>query len=191
MQRAGLIHISSMMAVSTPAKATPPDHDSAPWNTHWMRRCEHDLVARLKQYPHGVRAKRQCIKCGQGVGGNVPMAGVTEPWDDALEREVLSQYEAECSQYRSQVDDYYRSQRGEKSREWWSEYNRYLRSPVWRVKRELVMERCGGVCECCLQREADHVHHLKYPDTFGMEPAWDLRAVCVPCHELFHPHMRK
>jgi predicted HNH restriction endonuclease len=24
---------------------------------------------------------------------------------------------------------------------------------------------------------------------FGHEPLWDLRAVCVPCHKIIHPHM--
>ena len=191
MQRSGLVHISSMVAFATPPKADLPAHDRAPWNTHWSRKCEHDLVARLKQYPSGLRAKRQCKKCGQGVGCNVAMAGVTELWDEDLEREVASEYEAACGEYKSQVDLYTQQARGEKSREWWSEYNRYLRSSVWLVKRELVMQRAGGVCECCLERNAEQVHHLKYPETFGMEPAWELRAVCIPCHENFHPHMRQ
>lgn len=191
MQRSGLIHVSSMMAFSTPQKAQAPDHEQAPWNTHWSRTCDHDLVARLKAYPSGVRAKKQCRKCGQGVGGNVPMAGVSEVWDDELEQRVGAEYERACRAYRAELDLYLQQTRGKRSRDWWAEYNRYLRSAVWQAKRELVMERAGGLCECCLQRQAHHVHHLKYPDTFGMEPAWDLRAVCVSCHETFHPHMRQ
>jgi predicted HNH restriction endonuclease len=31
---------------------------------------------------------------------------------------------------------------------------------------------------------------LKYPEVFGLEPLWDLRAVCIPCHKIIHPHMR-
>ncbi len=180
-----------MMAFSTPQKAQAPDHEQAPWNTHWSRTCDHDLVARLKAYPSGVRAKKQCRKCGQGVGGNVPMAGVSEVWDDELEQRVGAEYERACRAYRAELDLYLQQTRGKRSRDWWAEYNRYLRSAVWQAKRELVMERAGGLCECCLQRQAHHVHHLKYPDTFGMEPAWDLRAVCVSCHETFHPHMRQ
>lgn len=189
MQRTGLIHISSMVAFSTPQKARAPDHTDPPWDTHWSRTCEHDLVPRLKQYPSGLRAKKQCRKCGQGVGCNVPMAGISEAWDDELEQRVRSEYELACQAYNAQRELYFKQARGERSREWWSEYNRYLRSAVWHAKRLLVMERAGGICECCLQRDAEHVHHMKYPDTFGMEPAWDLRAVCVPCHKIIHPHM--
>jgi hypothetical protein len=190
MQRIGLTHISSMTAFATPHKPQPVDHTNAPWNTHWSKLCQHELVARLKEYPSGVRAKRQCIKCGQGVGAVVSMSGVTEPWDDQLEQSVLSEYQAEERKYKSETDEFWRWHRGEKSSDWWNCYHRYLRSSVWQVKRQLVLDRCGGICESCGQSDAEHVHHLKYPETFGLEPLWYLRAVCVPCHELIHPHMR-
>jgi hypothetical protein len=190
MQRTGLVHVSSMMAVATPRKPLQPDHTGAPWNTHWTVTCDHQLVPRLKKYASGVRAKKQCVKCGQGVGQNVSMAGVVELWDEDLELRVRSEYDAACAEYRQANDDFYRWQRGEKSREWWSLYEQYMRSAVWQTKRELVLERCGGVCESCGQADAQHVHHLKYPDTFGLEPLWDLRGVCVPCHKIIHPHMR-
>lgn len=190
MQRAGLIHVSSMMAFATPSKPTPADHRAAPWNTHWTRFCEHQLVPRLKQYQSGLRAKMQCIVCGKGVGANVSMTGVIEHWDEQLESRVTAEYELACEEYRDANDEFTRWQRGEKSREWWEMYERYLRSAVWQTKRELVLQRCGGICESCGQNDADHVHHLKYPETFGLEPLWDLRAVCIPCHRLIHPHMR-
>jgi hypothetical protein len=190
MQRTGFVHVSSMMAFATPARPSPPDHSSAPWNTHWMRTCIHELVPRLKKYPSGILAKRQCVKCGQGVGATVPKAGVTELWDEQLEVDVRSKYDAECAEYKSANDEFSKWQQGEKTREWWSCHAAYMRSAVWAVKREKVLERCGGICESCMQAEARHVHHLKYHDTFGLEPLWYLRAVCVPCHELIHPHMR-
>lgn len=189
MQRTGLAHISSMTAFATQRQHAPLDHTQAPWNTHWSRQCDHILVPRLKRYPSGMRAKNQCTKCGQGFGANVPMAGVSELWDEDLERRVSEEYEADCVAYRKKMEDCYRWQRGEKSREWWDMYHRYLRSAIWQVKRQLVLERCGGICESCGQRDAEHVHHLKYPETFGHEPLWDLRAVCVPCHKIIHPHM--
>jgi hypothetical protein len=189
MQRTGLIHISSMVPCGTPRKQICLDHSHAPWNTHAMKCCEHQLVARLKSYPSGPRAKMQCIKCGQGVGAFVPRAGVTDLWDEELEQRVMDDYNAACDEYREANKDFWAEQRGEKSREWWQMYNRYLRTPTWHTKRQLVLDRCGGICESCGQNEAEQVHHLKYPDTFGLEPLWDLRAVCLPCHRIIHPHM--
>lgn len=190
MQRVGLVQASSMFAFATAPKSQPIDHAAAPWNTHWTRLCDHDLVARLKQYPSGLRAKMQCRKCGQGVGNNVAMRGITEVWDEDLESRVAREYESLCNEYRTRITSQARLGRGERSREWWEEYERYLRSVTWHTKRLLVLERCGGICECCGQRDAEQVHHLKYPDVFGLEPLWDLRAVCIPCHKIIHPHMR-
>lgn len=190
MQRVGLVNISSMFAFGTAPKAQPLDHAAAPWNTHWSQSCVHDLVPRLKQYPSGMRAKMQCRKCGQGVGPNVAMRGVTEVWDEELEVRVSREYQSLCDEYRQRAANSSCELRGERSREWWEMYGRYLESPVWHTKRLLVLERCGGICECCGQADAQQVHHLKYPEVFGLEPLWDLRAVCIPCHKIIHPHMR-
>lgn len=189
-QRTGFVHISSMMPFATPERPSRPDYQSAPWATHWSRTCEHDLVARLKQYPSGVRAKMQCRKCGQGVGSLIALKGVTETWDEDLENRVQSEYDAACRSWKKQVEDSLQTPLGERPESWREMYNRYLQSAVWSAKRELVMRRSGGVCESCGQASAEHVHHLHYPETFGLEPLWDLRAVCVPCHRIIHPHMK-
>jgi hypothetical protein len=190
MQRTGLVRVSSMMPFATPASLQRQDFRAAPWATHWSRLCEHDLAPRLKKYPNGVRAKMQCKLCGQGVGSLIPLKGVTEEWDESLESLVQEQYDAACKEWREQNVDAPRLPPGERPESWWEMYNRYLCSAVWQTKRELVMQRCGGVCESCGQAAAEQVHHLEYPETFGMEPLWDLRAVCVPCHKIIHPHMR-
>jgi hypothetical protein len=166
-----------------------PDHSQAPWNTHWSKLCQHELRPRLKQYKTGLRAKMQCVKCGQGVGANVSMSGVSEPWDDLLEQKTLDDYERCAAEYRLKNEEFMKAQRGERSAAWWQIYNAYLRSEEWAAKRERVMWRCGGICESCGDREARHVHHLEYPKTFGLEPLYTLVGVCVPCHKIIHPHM--
>jgi len=181
--------IWSMTAYATAPKQQRSDHDGAPWKTHWSKTCRHDLVARLKQYPSGFRAKMQCRKCGQGMGANVSMQGVSEAWDAELECRVADEYQSLCEQYRKNAWAVNAEARGQISSEWWSAYQGYLTSEIWRAKRRFVLQRCGGMCESCGQNEAKQVHHLKYPGVFGHEPLWDLRAVCVPCHELIHPHM--
>ena len=182
-----------MLAFATPRKPVfgVADHTAAPWNTHWSRKCKHDLVARIKKYGTGLRARMQCRLCGQGFGANVSMKGVAEAWDSDLEQRVATEFSEACEKYRQAKADFYAQQKGEMSREWWSDYGRYLKSSVWHAKRALVMERCKGVCESCGQAPAQQVHHLQYPDTFGLEPLWDLRAVCVPCHKIIHPRMEQ
>lgn len=190
-QRTGLVHISSMMPFATPEKPRRPDYETAPWVSHWSRTCDHDPVARLKHYASGVRARMQCRKCGQGVGSQIAMKGVTDLWDEELETRVQNEYDAACKEWKRQADQFMQPHNVERPESWWELYDRYLKSAVWAAKRELVFRRCGGVCEACGQAAAEQVHHLKpYPDTFGLEPLWTLRAVCRPCHEIIHPHMR-
>lgn len=66
------------------------------------------------------------------------------------------------------------------------DYNEYLRSPEWKAKRELVIKRCNGVCEECLEAKVDHVHHLTYV-RLGHEKLKDLQGLCKACHQEKHP----
>jgi 5-methylcytosine-specific restriction endonuclease McrA len=66
-----------------------------------------------------------------------------------------------------------------------TEYDDYLRSPEWRSKVALIMRRARSVCEGCLVERADDVHHLTY-ENLGNEFAFELIALCSPCHTRLH-----
>lgn len=61
----------------------------------------------------------------------------------------------------------------------------YLRSPQWQRRRSKVMARAGHLCEGCLTNPALDVHHRTYAH-FGNEFAFELIALCRPCHERLH-----
>lgn len=66
-------------------------------------------------------------------------------------------------------------------------YQDPYQDPAWRHQRWKVLRRAGGVCESCLEREATEVHHVAYTqDKLGEEPAFNLRALCSPCHRRIH-----
>ena len=65
------------------------------------------------------------------------------------------------------------------------EYDIYLTTPEWRVKRAKVLKRANGLCEGCLEREATQVHHLSYRHIF-QEFMFELIAVCQECHARLH-----
>ena len=67
------------------------------------------------------------------------------------------------------------------------EYNDYLLSPEWKRRRKLVIERCSGLCEGCMERRAQEVHHFTYKN-FGNEFLFELVALCEPCHSRSHSH---
>lgn len=195
MQRSGLIHISSMTAVCEAPRADRRGVNDAvgdpPWKTHLLCVCEHQhSEPRLKKYERGgVRALMQCLQCGQKASNFMAVAGVTKSWDVELEDRVRRDYEAAKAEWERDRLDAHEHANETANRQWWTAYDKYLKTSVWAIKRELVLERCGGVCESCGQRRVEHVHHKKYPNVFGLEPLWDLAGVCVPCHKLIHPHM--
>jgi hypothetical protein len=91
-----------------------------------------------------------------------------------------------------------RRNQAESKQRWWDDYTVYLQSPEWRAKRDKVMRRANGMCEGCGDRRAVQVHHLRYPqgcrpgspEWLAQEKLFDLRAICVDCHEDVHPRAR-
>jgi len=61
------------------------------------------------------------------------------------------------------------------------DYQRYLASREWAVRKRAVRERAQGCCERCLLLPLAATHHLTY-EHVGAEPLEDLQGVCKPCH---------
>jgi len=160
------------------------------YKPHWSFNCEHQHTeGRWYSTRTGLkRAKMQCLSCGSGVGSQLPYSnGETYAlWDTVLEQRIRHEREAHDRREQSRRESWQEQLR----REWFNVYNKYLRSDVWKRKRVAVLKRAGFKCECCGTNDAVQVHHTKYPrDYFGLEPLWDLRAVCFDCHRVIHPHM--
>ena len=71
------------------------------------------------------------------------------------------------------------------------EYNEYMNSPEWKVKREKRLKIDGGVCQVC-ERKATEVHHLTY-ENLKHEEMNDLVSLCRQCHnkaeEIYEPRI--
>lgn len=61
----------------------------------------------------------------------------------------------------------------------------YLRSPMWKAKRDLILARAKGRCEVCRRKLPLEVHHKTYENLFN-EPLTDLIALCRDCHKFWH-----
>lgn len=61
------------------------------------------------------------------------------------------------------------------------EHEIYLASPVWRLKRKAVLDRCGYICERCGTQLACEVHHLTY-ENWKNESLAELVGLCRECH---------
>lgn len=157
--------------------------------------CEHSQQQlTFKDARNGARYFRmQCLRCGDTAQvvarSDLSPADIRSavPFNDARKQQWIERRRA----YWESLEDVRRQQEAEEqereSAEWRRRYNAHVNpsNPKWRALRELVMRRAGGTCEGCGVRPAVQVHHLTY-DHLGDEFLWELRAVCVPCHERIH-----
>jgi 5-methylcytosine-specific restriction endonuclease McrA len=72
-----------------------------------------------------------------------------------------------------------------KQREWFREHDLYLLTPLWRLKRKAVLDRCHYVCEGCGTQSAVEVHHLTYTH-WKREFLFELVGLCAECHKRVH-----
>lgn len=90
------------------------------------------------------------------------------------------------------------AQRQSDEARWWGLYQAYLLTPIWRAKRQRVLERARGWCEGCGEHPAAEVHHKQYPRQFpgvclpgspewlAQEKLFHLVALCRKCHGEVH-----
>lgn len=72
-----------------------------------------------------------------------------------------------------------------RNEEFWTNYDKYLKTEEWKRRRELVFKRDNNTCQACLVRPATQVHHLTYKRIFN-EPLFDLVSICTACHKEIH-----
>lgn len=141
-----------------------------------------------------IQVKEQCKNCGNvrpnAIGGYDKDARQKLPEMDINAREQRQElYSKQYQEFYKQVNEKRNkkdvSRRDQIRNNWFKNYNNYLDSPTWREKRALVLRRDGNLCQCCLKNTATQVHHKSYEfvDLQGSEPAFDLVAICTPCHD--------
>lgn len=67
------------------------------------------------------------------------------------------------------------------------DYQEYLRTDEWKVRRDEMLERAGESCQVCNRSNRLEVHHRTY-ERRGNEAPEDLTVLCQECHGLFHRH---
>ena len=65
------------------------------------------------------------------------------------------------------------------------QYQKYLLSDEWSLKRARAIELAGGRCQLCNSEDPLNVHHRTY-ERIGDERPEDLTVLCKTCHALHH-----
>ena len=150
--------------------------------------CQHERTEiRCRLASNGSKMfKPQCLRCGEVIGSKwlphseVPNIETAPPIDDEFRRFNID--------LKSDLQKELRTMIAEIEREaFFGEYDEYLKSPEWRHRRVLVIERCNGRCEGCREHPVDEVHHLTYKH-YRNEFLFELVGLCKDCHLRIHPN---
>lgn len=69
------------------------------------------------------------------------------------------------------------------------DYEAYLKTAVWKQKRQVALEHADHKCQLCSCAEDLQVHHNTYKN-FKNEPESDLVVLCKFCHQNLHDIMK-
>ena len=68
-------------------------------------------------------------------------------------------------------------------------YDDYLQTDVWRELRNKRLALDNYQCQKCRTAINVQVHHIRYPDVWGMENVRDdLITLCESCHKKIHEY---
>ena len=136
----------------------------------------------VQNFPHGayIKAPPTCEVCKSGYLEKQSMKAQAELQLERLRAKRMDAQKTRAQQIQS--GRAWAEQRALEVKAWWEKYDEYLESDEWKGRRARVLRRAGHTCEACGVATATQVHHLTYEHLFR-EPLFDLRAVCVPCHE--------
>ena len=143
---------------------------------------------------HWVRDSEERTLCGKWLKAT-PGQRIENAQDRAVTCLICRNKVVNDADYAKRQERYARenaqreAQRVQESKAWWAWYNGYLESPQWKRRRQLALERDGGICQGCRVRKAVQVHHLTY-ERVGNEMLFDLVSVCLECHERIPPRRR-
>lgn len=169
------------------------------WSEYWdCRHPQTEIRWRIRRNGVGCWSV-QCLHCGRElrqVAKNSPQArSIAEriPFDEDLADQIQEDFKRESEQRMTEWREEQEAQKHARQKDadsWRERYENYLKTPQWRKRRDLVMQRANGMCEGCGQRRATQVHHKTY-EHLENELLFELVAVCFQCHCILHPHMQE
>jgi hypothetical protein len=151
-----------------------------------MENCVH-TNKELRKLSHCNQIKYQCLDCGESVGNPIKHSEITvalsEIEDFDLEFRDLMRNRAAENRKReaeSRRADWTAGRQGRVE-----DYAEYIKSPQWRAKRNMVIQREGDLCQGCRSARIDEVHHETYANR-GDELLFQLIGLCSSCHRKAH-----
>jgi len=125
----------------------------------------------------------QCQSCGRKNGSALKKSDYKKENLHHFNEELVERTEKMRVEIRD-FDNEIQKQKIENRRDtFWDDYNEYLKSEEWQIKRELVLKRDNNLCQSCLSEVAMEVHH-KVGAFRKNEPLFSLVSLCGRCHRI-------
>jgi hypothetical protein len=149
--------------------------------------CQHTKTE-LRRMSHCHQIKLQCLDCGQGIGNAVKHTDI-EP--DVMSSIIEFDYEFRDYKNEQRTIEF-QSEQARKREKWIEEagdtkgdYQEYLQSEKWRAMRLKIIKRDGGICQGCLTKPIEEIHHKTYDHKLN-EFMFQLVGLCRECHARYH-----
>ena len=107
-----------------------------------------------------------------------------------MQEKIRNERNDVAKRFRAWVDNKKRTEKSPLELDAWGDYEAYLKTPEWKEKRLKVFKRDKNICQGCLEKPAEHVHHLTYARIYN-ELLYDLISLCKDCHSLAHPEKQE
>lgn len=163
--------------------------------THYENCCRNPNYQVVLYLTNGgtSQVRKQCKTCGampgSAIGGYSKDQREKLPVADLAQRDGFYQQSSDLrTTFYNRKQQLFEQQQQADRQAWWQGYTAYLNSPEWQRKRTKVLQRDNYLCQACLIRPANEVHHRSYEfvDFTGKEPCFDLISICSECHHRLH-----
>jgi len=163
-----------------------PQHENYDYRDKYC--CKNSRIVYVKrELSNGTfHHKVGCLNCKQTFGGSIKKSVI--PIHETIYQVPLAKYE-EYELWRNKLRDEITAFVIDKFEQlkihWRKNYEDYLNSNVWKLKRLTILQRDKFVCQECLKSRATSVHHITYAN-LGDEKDYELVSLCQPCHDNIH-----
>lgn len=150
-----------------------------------LKECAHqNKEIRCRTASNGSKMYRfQCTRCGATFGNWISHHEIENPEKiKEIDDNIRNNYFKTCQVLQTALFERKRMLEKTDFDQW---YKEYLRSPEWHEKKELIIRRCGGICEGCGKNYVKEIHHLTYKNV-GKEFLFELVGLCLSCHKKYH-----
>jgi hypothetical protein len=140
---------------------------------------------RFEQKNKSIVQRTGCKNCKELIGGNKPKS------NNFLQLPLYTQESFivnknkrshEILTLRNCIHELIENFKQQKNKQWWENYNNYLKSQKWKEKRLLVIKRENNICQGCHKAPIQEIHHTDYRNVYD-ELLFQLIGLCKKCHE--------